>query len=212
MADTDSGVQPDETHPGSRAWRTRVALLLAVAVAAAGLVLLERSPAASAAPGPRIVLSSRHRVTATSTVDAQVAQIKTVTMQLRGAASLLTQTVPALDVRTAAVAADVAARANHAAILSQQLATLAAAKPVDPAQTTATATALQTALAATQQRAAAVDPPPSIFPIRFCLFTIQIGPIIINIPRLGLHIQIGPFFVRFSAPCFLSGRIPTHIP
>ena len=66
--------------------------------------------------------------------------------------------------------------------------------------------------AATTGGGTTASPAATIGGISFCNFTIQIGPIIINIPQLNIHIQIGPFFVHFRAPCFLSGRIPTHVP
>jgi hypothetical protein len=157
------------------------------------------------------VLSTSHHVSATSSVDAQVAQIKAVTAQLKGAASLLTQTLPDLDAETAVSTVDVASSAGRAAVLSQRLATVTAARRVDPDQASSTASQLRAALATTQAKSVAVSSG-LFFRLRFCNFTIQIGPIIISIPRLHIYIVIGPFFIHFRAPCFLSGRIPTHIP
>jgi hypothetical protein len=174
-------------------------------------MLLERSPA-SAASAPHILHAPTRPALA---VDPQVARLNSVGLQLRGTASLLTQTLPNLSGVTALGTADTAASATRAAVLSQRLAAIAASRAsTAAARTSATSTAaqLRAALAATQAKAAAAARLRVTLPIRFCNFTIQIGPIIINIPRLGIHIVIGPFFIHFRAPCFLSGRIPVRVP
>ncbi|MDQ6945446.1 MAG: hypothetical protein M3256_04050 [Actinomycetota bacterium] len=194
---------------GDSAWRKRVAVLVAIALAAIGLTLLERSPA-SAASAPHVVHAAHRGHT---TVDPQVANLNTVGSQLQGAASLLKQSTPGLDATTAASTIEVADGATQAAVLSQRLAAMTKA----PAAATAagahvTAAQLQAALATTQAKAAVANRLPITLPIKFCNFVIKIGPIVINIPRFHIHIVIGPFFIRFRAPCFLSGIIPTHIP
>ena len=178
-----------------------------MALAVGGLLLLEHNPA-SAASAPRVLHTSHAAVV----LGDQASHLDAVSSQLRGAASVITQTLPNLDATTAAKTADVAASATHAAALSQQLRSMATSRSANAASTNSTAAALRTALAETQAKSAAVAALPVSFPFAFCNFTIQIGPIIINVPAIGLHLVIGPFFVHFRAPCFLSGRIPTHIP
>jgi hypothetical protein len=193
---------------------------VAVALAAGGLLLLERSPA-SATSAPHVVRSAHPAASGAEGASAPATPLESVTSQLRGAASLMTQTLPDLDATTAASTADVATSATQAASVSQQLATIASRRSADVATDTTRVTALagqlQGALTITQSKAAAVAQAPLprapiSLPIKFCNFTIQIGPIIINIPQLHIHIVIGPFFIHFRAPCFLSGRFPTHIP
>jgi hypothetical protein len=184
---------------------------VAVALAAAGMLLLERSPA-SAASAPHVVHVARQPSVSAASVRALVAPLNSASSQLRGTASLLTQTLPDLDATTAARTVDVASSATQAATLSQQLATAASSRVVDAARANTLAGQLQGALTATQAKAAAASRAPIVFPITFCNFTIQIGPIIIDIPQLHIHIVIGPIFIHFRAPCFLSGRIPTHLP
>jgi hypothetical protein len=122
----------------------------------------------------------------------------------------MTQTLPKLDTTSRASTASLAASANHAAAISQQLATVAASAKPNAAQVNSLVGQLKTALATTQAQAGIVNQ--ARFTIQFCTFTIQIGPFIIDVPRIGLHIVIGPFFITFRAPCFLSGILPTHVP
>jgi hypothetical protein len=209
---TTQGKDPDSLAPDSPSvWRKRVAVALALTLAAGGLLLLERNPA-SAASAPRVVHAVHHTPLAAGAADvrAQLAPLSTASSQLRGAASLLTQTLPALDATSRAQTADLAASANQAAGLSQQLAS-AATSSRSAATASALAGQVQAAMSATAAKAAAVSRAPAASLISFCNFTIQIGPIVINIPTIGLHLVIGPFFVHFRAPCFLSGRIPTHV-
>ena len=90
--------------------------------------------------------------------------------------------------------------------LGQQLASVAAVPSPDAAaQANMTAGQSQAALATTRggggRRAHAAS-------TEFCDFSIRIGPRITDIPNWHIPIVIGPLFIHFRAPCFLSGDNP----
>ncbi len=207
VKDVRGGPQAAEFEAAGRAWRKTVAILVALALATAGLLMLEHGQSASAAPAPRIVHATH--AAAVSQVSSQVAALSSSAGQLQSMSAMLTSNKSAFDAAAAVHAAATASSAAEAAAASRQLASIAQTAKASVASrsaASAAASALSSALGSTRTNAAALAArQATTSPIAFCNVTFTAFPgLTIDIPGI-IHIVIPPVIVTIRIPCFLSG-------
>ena len=204
--DVRGGAEAAEFDAGGKAWRKTVAILVALALATAGLLMLEHGQSASAAPAPRVVHAAH--AGAVTQVSSQVAALSSGAGKLQSMSEMLRANKSSFDGASAASAAATASSASQAAAASRQLAAIAAARASATTRSAASAaaSALSSALASTRTNAAALAARQVIiFPIAFCNVTFTAFPgLTVDIPGI-IHIVIPPVIVTIRIPCFLSG-------
>jgi len=201
--DRRGGAEAAEFDTGGTAWRKRVAVLVALALAAGGLLIMERGPSASAAPAAHVVQTSHAAVS--SQISSQVSALTQGAGKLQTVSEMLKSNQAALDTATAAKAATVASSASTAATASRSLASVVQSARATPAAAASAADALKAALTSTRTSAAALSARPAAAGITFCTVTFTVfGGLVIDIPGI-IHIVIPPIVVTIRVPCFLSG-------
>jgi flagellin-like hook-associated protein FlgL len=202
--DRRGGAEAAEFQTGGAAWRKRVAVLVALALSAGGLLIMERGSQASAAPAAHVVRTAH--AAAASQVSSQVSALTRGAGSLQTVSEMLKSNRAAFDTATAAKAATVASSAATAATASRSLASVVQSARATPAAASAAASALQSALQSTRTSAASLGARQAVvIGIEFCNVTFTVfGGLVIDIPGI-LHLVIPPIVITISVPCFLSG-------